>query len=201
MLTTIFRRAAGALATALTGTALLLAALLPAGCTPSEEEQLKALKFRSALYFELAPSMVTSFAVSAQARDIYFPITKRRFRANGYAQIADDSFLSAEPAKVGPRDAPVPGIVIRLNERAARAFNIAAMSLLRDGTPHVFLRVNNDIVGVHTVRAENFSGDLFFHMEGLEAADANELAAKVRALCRDLNTSIVVLRKITEARK
>jgi len=176
------------------GAALALALPL-AGCfSPDYAEEVKSLKFRSALHYELTPSMVASAAVRDEAVEAVFPVTKRRFRLNGIPQIDDNSFAMVEPAWVGPREAPVPGLVVRLKERAARAFNYTSLSLMKEGAPHVFLRVNDQLVGIHTIVGENPRGVLFFHME-LPAKNAEELHEKIADLCRDMNASILVLRK------
>jgi hypothetical protein len=161
------------------------AACFLAGCNSADPDP----RFRAYIFYE------TNIAsAGAPTIALKMPLTpKEPFTVIANPQIADMFFTEVLPVEVGPPGARFPCLAVRLNERATRKLAGDSMALVGK---HIFLVVNGDPVGMHRVTGQINSGDIFFHMQlGDNPAD---LPSKIIALSKDLNESIVILRKKME---
>jgi hypothetical protein len=163
------------------------AACFLAGCNSADPDP----RFRSFIFYETNVASADAPTIALK-----MPLTpKEPFTVIANPQIADMFFTEVLPREAGPPGMRSPYLVVRLNEVATRKLAGDSMALVGK---HIFLVVNGDPVGMHRVTGQITSGDIFFHMQ-LGGTPA-ELPSKIIALSKDLNESIIILRKKMEKR-
>jgi hypothetical protein len=161
------------------------AACFLAGCNSDDPDP----RFRSFIFYETNVA-----SAGAPTIALKMPVTpKEPFSVIAGPQIADMYFSEVLPVEVGPPDARFPCLAVRLNEVATGKLATDSMALIGK---HIFLIVNGAPVGMHRVSAPITTGDIFFNMQ-LDGTPA-ELPSKIIALSKDLNESIIILRKKME---
>jgi hypothetical protein len=155
------------------------------GCNSADPDP----RFRSFIFYETNVASADAPTISLK-----MPITpKEPFTVIANPQIADMYFSEVQAVEVGPPAARFPCLAVRLNERATRKLAGDSMALIGK---HIFLIVNDVPVGIHRVTAQITDGDIFFNMQ--LGGNPTDLPSKIIALSKDLNESIVILRKKME---
>lgn len=157
------------------------AAVLLGGCASDEQPDYQPL-----IFYEALPSTPSSMKA-----DITLPVSGLKYSIIKLPQIPDQNFLATYIYEVGPPEARTPVLLVRLDAAAAK--KLYHHTLVAKGT-RLFLAVNGRFVGVHYIQDAIPNGDVFFYVE-LSNKDPNEFVEKLQKLKRDLNASILIIRK------
>jgi hypothetical protein len=167
-----------------------------AGCSTTDE--VAELKYRSHICFEATYSEMQA-QVFSPVQAIKMQNTNAEFHVLAAPALTDWGFLSTLAVDVGYAEGmpPVPSLIVYLPPAAAQKFYNECIARKNYGCTRAFLFVNNIAVGILRISPDDIKKGALIFTSDLKSEGTEDLRRKTVALQKDINKSILVLRKKT----